>query len=165
MASRLSWLLALNFIIFAVPAFSNPNVKTTRPQFDQIKIELSFEKRKKILEVELAKTPHQHAYGLMYRNSLPKDTGMLFVFENEQTLNFWMKNTLIDLDIAYFDKTKTIVDIQTMKAVVSVLQTQIPSYPSKKPAQFALEMNSGWFKKNGFKLGTKMKYLTGPKSN
>lgn len=165
MGSRLNWLLALNIIIFAIPAFSKKTEYPKGPDFEKIKIELSYGKRKKTLDVELAENITQRAHGLMYRTSLPKDSGMLFVFEEEQVLNFWMKNTLIDLDIAYFDGTKTVIDIQTMKAVTSVLQTQIPTYPSKKPAQFALEMNSGWFKKNGFKPGTKMLILTGLTSN
>ena len=84
----------------------------------------------------------------MYRNSLPKDEGMLFIFDEERTLSFWMKNTYIDLAIAYFDKNQKIVDIQEMKATNSLMLEEPPSYPSAKPALYALEMNSGWFKKN-----------------
>ena len=104
MVLRLSWLVGLSFFIYSY-SFADENLK------------ISFEKQKikigsKIIHVEIAKTPDQHQYGLMNRNSLPENNGMLFIFENEQTLSFWMKNTFIDLSIAYIDKNKQIVDIQ-----------------------------------------------------
>ena len=126
------------------------------PKFGKIKISISQGKIKKNLEVELAETPEQQAYGLMNRTKLAENAGMLFVFEQERTLQFWMKNTLINLDIAYIDKNKKIIDIQQMKAVNSILETNIPNYPSKRPAQFALEMNAGWFKKNKIKEGAQL---------
>jgi uncharacterized membrane protein (UPF0127 family) len=76
------------------------------PQFSKIKISISQGKIKKILEVELAENPTQQAYGLMNRTKMSANAGMLFVFNQERILQFWMKNTLIDLDIAYIDKNK-----------------------------------------------------------
>lgn len=155
MALRLKCLIvtAISFFIFSSTAWSN-----TAPKFDKIKITISQGKIKKKLEVELAANPTQQAYGLMNRTKLPINSGMLFVFDQERILQFWMKNTLIDLDIAYIDRNKKIIDIQQMKAVTSILETNPPTYPSKSPAQFALEMNSGWFKKNKIKEGAQLSF-------
>lgn len=133
-------------------------------QFEKLKIILTYKKLKKEMTVDLAQTTQQHSYGMMNRTSLTPDEGMLFQFPDSQVRDFWMKDTLVDLDIAYFDQNKKIIDIQTMKAVTSVLQTDLPTYPSSGPAQYALEMKSGWFKKNGFARGTLMVIPTRPKS-
>lgn len=152
----LSFLLTSMLISFSVQG------KDLQPQitFDKGKIEISSAKTKlkKIIAVEFAQSELQQQKGLMYRESLPADEGMLFLFDFERTLGFWMKNTYIDLDIAYIDKKFKIVDIQTMKATTP-LQVEIPSYPSKKPAQYALEMNKNWFQKHKFKVGDSIKIL------
>jgi uncharacterized membrane protein (UPF0127 family) len=155
MALRLKWLVvaAVSFFFITSPAWSEE-----APQFSKIKVSISQGKIKKKLEVELAQSPTQQAYGLMKRTKMPANAGMLFVFDQERVLQFWMKNTLIDLDIAYIDKNKKIIDIQQMKAVTSILETNPPTYPSKLPAQFALEMNSGWFKKNKIKEGAQLSF-------
>jgi len=114
---------------------------------------------KKKIRVEIAKTEQEHQYGLMNRNVLADDQGMLFIFENEQPLSFWMKNTYIDLAIAYIDKNKVIIDIQEMKATNPMMTAPPASYPSKKPGMYALEMNRGWFKKNKINKGQKLIFL------
>lgn len=151
MALRLSWLVGLSFLICS-NLFADENLKIS---FEKEKIKIG----SKIVQVEIAKTPDQHQYGLMNRNSLPENNGMLFIFENEQTLSFWMKNTFIDLSIAYIDKNKQIVDIQEMKATNQMMVGDLPSYPSVKPALYALEMNKGWFKKNKIKVGQKFNFI------
>ncbi len=111
----------------------------------------------KTLVVEVAETPDQHERGLMFRNKLADSEGMLFIFSNEETRFFWMKNTMIDLSIGYFDKNGTLVDVQEMKSGKGVPDTALPSYPSAKPAKYALEMSKGWFDKNKVKVGSKLK--------
>lgn len=111
---------------------------------------------KKTLVVEVAETPDQHERGLMFRESMKEDEGMLFIFKNEETRFFWMKNTLIDLSIGYFDKKGVLIDVQEMKSGKGISDSKLPSYASGAPAQYALEMNKGWFEKNGIKLGTKL---------
>ncbi|XGC80923.1 DUF192 domain-containing protein [Bdellovibrio bacteriovorus] len=111
----------------------------------------------KTLVVEVAETPAQHERGLMYRDTLGENEGMLFVFKNEETRFFWMKNTLIDLAIAYFNKNGELVDIQEMKSGKGITDAMLPSYPSSLPAKYALEMNKGWFAKNKIKVGSKLK--------
>ncbi len=152
-------------LVFLNFNFANASDKFKHPiQFEKQKITLSYKKQKKDLKVDLALTPQQHAYGMMNRTKLTSDEGMLFEFPDSQVREFWMKDTLVDLDIAYIDHYKKIIDIQTMKSVTSVLQTDLPTYPSSGPAQYALEMKSGWFKKNGFARGTIITLEPRPKS-
>lgn len=100
------------------------------------------------LKVELACTDAQKQQGLMHRSQLNQDQGMLFVFDREQVLSFWMKNTLIPLSIAYINAQGKIIDIQDMKPL-----DQTP-HPSKEVAQYALEVNQGWFQEHQIKVNS-----------
>ena len=95
----------------------------------------------------------QREKGLMFRKSLNESDGMLFVFEREQKLNFWMKNTYIPLDIAYIDKNGIINEIYHMKPLDVSL-----TYNSIKPAMYALEVNLGWFSRHKIKTGSKIEF-------
>ena len=101
------------------------------------------------VQVEVADTNTEQQMGLMGRTVLPEDAGMLFVFEGEQTLSFWMRDTLIPLSIAYIDAQGRIVDIQDMQPLDDVL----PHYVSAEPAQYALEVNQGFFEERGVAVG------------
>jgi len=150
-------------LLFIIPTWSKelvgPVVKLNQQGFKNQTIALIQAKNKKIIRVEVAEAPEQHALGLMFREKLENNEGMLFVFPDEKIREFWMKNTLINLDIGYFDKNKKLIDIKQMTAVTSALQTELPAYPSKQPAMYALEMAQGWFKKNKFSEGTKFKFI------
>lgn len=127
-----------------------------------VKAKVTFEKAElqlggKILPIELAVSREQLSYGLMNRTLLPENYGMLFIFDKEEPRSFWMKNTFVDLSIGFFDKNKKLVDIQDMKAVKSVME-ETESYFSKHPAMYALEVPSGWFKKNKINLGEIFKF-------
>ena len=102
------------------------------------------------LHVELADEPAERQRGLMYRESLADGTGMLFVFEQEQPLAFWMKNTLIPLDILYFDAERQLVSVQTM---VPCEKDPCTTYSSDAPAQYALEVNAGFVERYGIGEG------------
>jgi uncharacterized membrane protein (UPF0127 family) len=101
----------------------------------------------KKIRAEVVQTEEEKARGLMFRESLGKDEGMLFVYDREEFLTFWMKNTPIPLSIAFIDQREKIVDIQDMEPFS--LRTHVSAFP----ARYALEMNQGWFKKNGIKVG------------
>ena len=101
------------------------------------------------VEVEIADTDAERQTGLMGWNVLPDNAGMLFVFEGEQTLSFWMRDTLIPLSIAYIDAEGRIVDIQDMQPLDDVP----PHYVSAEPAQYALEVNQGFFEERGVMVG------------
>lgn len=114
---------------------------------------------KKIIKVEVADTQSKRAKGLMHRKErLPKDTGMLFIFNREEILSFWMKNTFIPLSIGFFNKDKSLVDIKKMQES-SEVQIKFPQYTSKFPAIYALEMNQGWFKLNKVKVDTTFRFV------
>lgn len=106
------------------------------------------------IEVEVAKEQLQRNIGLMHRESLGRDKGMIFVYEEKSIRSFWMKDTLIPLSIAYIRDDGTIVDLVDMEPAGDVESP--PSYPSSEEVRFALEMNQGWFKKNKVKVGMKV---------
>jgi uncharacterized membrane protein (UPF0127 family) len=137
----------ITLVLFVSRGHANESVK-----FDKQTLTLGGKK----ITVEVAKTSEQHEYGLMFRKSLPANGGMLFVFSEESVKTFWMKDTLIDLSIGYFDKDQALIDIQEM-VPVSPMDTRPRTYPSAKPAMYALEMNKGWFAKNKIKLGQRFK--------
>ncbi len=95
----------------------------------------------KRFKVEIADTQEEQALGLMFRESMPADEGMIFLFPNEAQRGFWMKNTRIPLDIMYFDKDLKMVSISADTPPCRV--SRCPSYPSSKPAMYVLELNAG----------------------
>jgi len=99
------------------------------------------------LNVEIAKTGAERYMGLSYRTTLPANAGMLFVFPAEKQLVFTMRNTLIPLSIAYLSKDWVINEIHDMPVGPNQL------FPSKRPAQYALEVNQGWFNEHGVAVG------------
>lgn len=128
---------------------SQANGQKAQVEFEQKKIKI----RNHIIVVEVAKTNAQREQGLMFRKSLKPNQGMLFIFDQQQPLTFWMKNTLIPLSIGFFNEEKKLVDVQEMKPSQSVMILREPTYTSRSPAKYALEMNTGWFQRNGIKPG------------
>jgi uncharacterized protein len=108
------------------------------------------------LQIELARTHEEQQMGLMFRKTMPADQGMLFVFAQEQRLGFWMKNTYLPLSIAFLNAQRQIVDIQDM------LPLDETTHVSAKPALYALEMNQGWFDKNGISSGSQLEISLPP---
>lgn len=104
------------------------------------------------VRVEIADDPEERRRGLMHRDSLPEDRGMLFVYPDERILSFWMRNTRIPLDIAYVDQRGHIVDIQTMSPQSDRL------YESSDPAMYAIEMGAGWFEEHGVSEGDRVEF-------
>ena len=102
--------------------------------------------------VEIAATKDARTRGLMWRSSLPEGVGMLFIFPLEEDLSFWMKNTLIPLDMIFIGKDRKIVGIQE-RAEPRTLSAR----PSGAPAQFVLEVPGGWSEKIGLKPGLAVK--------
>lgn len=95
------------------------------------------------INVERADTPEKLASGLMNRPSLGKFSGMLFIFPDEKIREFWMKNTLIPLEIMFID-TKGRVNEITEMAPCPIDSQTCPAYISKSPARFAIEVNTGF---------------------
>ncbi len=100
-----------------------------------------------ICRAEIADDFEERQYGFMNRKKIPDGTGMLFVFEKDQILSFWMKNTPSPLSIAYIDRRGIIADIQDMTPFSE------KSVVSSRSVRYALEVPQGWFKKNGISCG------------
>jgi uncharacterized membrane protein (UPF0127 family) len=98
-----------------------------------------------IIKAEVATNPAQHEQGLMYREKLGQNEGMVFVFDTPSRVCMWMKNTLIPLSVAFIDADGKIINIEDMEPQTT------ESHCAKKPAQYALEMNRGWFKQKNIK--------------
>ena len=93
--------------------------------------------------VELATTDATRARGLMFRESLAPDAGMLFIFDDEQPRAFWMHNCKIALDILYFDSNLKLVSSALSVPPCSLAPSQCPSYASEGPAKYVLELAAG----------------------
>lgn len=96
---------------------------------------------------EVANSPELQQQGLMNRDEVPAGTGMLFVFEQERTQSFYMRNTYVPLDIAFLDEAQIVVDIQQMEPLTENL------HQSASPALLALEVPQGWFASQGIGVG------------
>lgn len=92
--------------------------------------------------VEIADTNEERNRGLMFRDTLEKNTGMLFIHDSEQPQAYWMKNTLIPLDILYFNKERKLISAQERVPPCSA-GDRCPPYPSDGAALYVLELNAG----------------------
>lgn len=135
-----------------VPA-PGSNARPAEPQFVK-EGELQFFKDDvivKSIDIEIANTVNEIQQGLMFRQKMDEDKGMLFIFPDMQPRGFWMKNTLIPLDIIYVDADKTIVSIQKNTTPLSEQEL-----PSEGKAQFVVEVNAGFADRYGLKAGDKV---------
>ena len=92
----------------------------------------------------------------MFRKSLAKNDGMLFVFDEDAEHCMWMKNTLIPLSVAFLDDHGSIINIEEMEP-----QTET-SHCASRPARYALEMGKDWFAQRGIRPGTKLRGFDAP---
>ena len=102
------------------------------------------------LTAEIADTQGTRNEGLMHRRSLPENHGMLFVFDYESQVSFWMKDTEIPLSIAFIAADGTIRQIEDMKP------ESMASVVSRRNVLYALEVNQGWFRDRGIETGDKV---------
>ena len=103
-----------------------------------------------LINAQVASTPAQRNTGLMWRQSMPQNEGMLFVFEQPGVQCFWMQNTLIPLTAAFVADDGTIVNLADMQP----LSTQ--SHCSAAPVRYVLEMHQGWFAQRGLQAGSRL---------
>jgi len=109
-----------------------------------------------VFSVEVADNLASQSKGLMFRKSLRESRGMLFVWKDEQTRSFWMKNTLIPLDMIFIDSNWTVVEIN--KNAVPCEETECSVYDSRIPAQYVLEINGGLGDGLGINVGDRASF-------
>ena len=105
------------------------------------------------IDIELAQTPDEREIGLMNRETLPPDQGMLFEFDEPQPVTMWMKNTLIPLDMLFMDAHGVVTHIKTNAQPLS-----LDLIPSGGPVSYVLELNGGAAKRYGVSLGDRLEH-------
>jgi len=106
------------------------------------------------VSVEIADNPVTRAKGLMGRDALPADEGMLFIFDQPGVHQFWMLNTSIPLDAIFMDEDGNVVDVVQMEPC-GLLPSNCPRYAPKAPALFVLEVNQGFSIRHGVVVGSR----------
>jgi len=104
------------------------------------------------VNVEIASTDKQREQGLMLRQSMAEDAGMLFLFPTDTTVGFWMRNTYLPLDIAYIDSSGRVLEIRRAQPL-----DETPLTP-KGPYRYTLEVNQGWFERHGLAAGATVSF-------
>jgi len=132
--------------VLALLAMVGPGCSADVPgevHFETVVVKL----KDKAFTLEVADTVAKRARGLMYRDSMPADHGMIFLFATADKYGFWMKNTKIPLDLVFLDEKGKVVGIYGLKP-----NDETPVAPDK-PAKFAIELNAGTAAKVGLKTG------------
>jgi uncharacterized membrane protein (UPF0127 family) len=111
-----------------------------------------------IIYAELADTPVKRGRGLMFREHLDADRGMLFVFGDLQAWSFWMKNTKIPLDIVWMDDKRKIVHIERNVPICTRIDDSCPQYRSNEGAMFVLELGGGRAEALDLQHGKKLEF-------
>ncbi len=106
---------------------------------------------------ELAMTEEERQRGLMFREDLGENQGMLFLFSEEGIYPFWMKNMKFSIDILWLDKEKRVVHIEA--EVPPCPRDPCPSYAPAQEALYVLELKTGWTKRHGLKLFDKIEFI------
>jgi len=119
-------------------------------KFEKRDLTIEGKEGKVIVKAEIALTDAQREQGLMYRKTLKDGEGMLFVFQNDQILSFWMKNTLVPLSIAYIAYDGRILEIYDMQP------GNLDPVRSSRSVRYALEVPQGWFSRAGLGIGDRL---------
>ena len=106
------------------------------------------------IDLEIADTEYERELGLMNRKEMGENQGMLFIFPKQDMLSFWMRNTLISLDMIFVNQQKTIVTIHRNTKILSD-----QSYPASQPAIYVVEVDAGFCDKHNIKVGDKISWI------
>jgi len=106
---------------------------------------------------ELSATDEERQQGLMFREKIAEDQGMLFIFDDEEIHSFWMKNMRFSIDILWLDRQRRIVHLE--HRVPPCAADPCPSYTPAQPASFVLELQSGAAEKHGLKLYDRLDFV------
>lgn len=143
----------------------NKNAELTRPINDVGLSTITFTKNGELtfldkennflakIDIEIADTEEKRTQGLMFRSSMKETQGMLFIFDKEEMQAFWMKNTMIPLDMIFVNAKKEIVNVRA-----NARPYDLSSYTSTAPAKYVVEVNGGFCKRHGIKSGDKITF-------
>lgn len=150
-------LLAAGLFLWAHAAGQTP---AGAPSFPHTTMAIEHQDGQRIgFNIEVAATPDEQTYGLMFRRSLAPDAGMLFIFDPPRMVSFWMKNTYISLDMLFVRANGTIEKIVTHAEPLN-----LKPIPSDEPVKGVVEIGAGVAAKDGIQLGDKLIYpgFSGP---
>jgi uncharacterized membrane protein (UPF0127 family) len=140
------------FVVFFLPCCKeSERYKQLSPAGKNEKIFFDFKIAEVTIKIEVAATPEERAKGLMFRESMSTNEGMLFIFEEGTSQRFWMKNTRIPLDIGYLSSSGVLLEIHKAKPHDT---SGVPS--RSNDIKFVLELNEGAYKKLGISIGSKV---------
>ncbi len=142
-------LFQINLLTLVCSIICTQNVNAATPSLKRQQFQIGTY----LIEAELARTAEERQHGLMFRESLPENQGMMFQFVQADHYCMWMKNTLIPLSIAFIDEQGKIINIEEMQA--NSEQTTC----AKNKARYALEMNQAWYQQRQIKAGQQIQGL------
>lgn len=134
---------------FAVFVFALLSARAIAEPFPEMELSMGMY----LIEAEVASTESARERGLMFREKMSANHGMLFVFPAARHECMWMKNTVMPLSVAFLDDHGVIVNVEEMQA------RTLNSHCSVGLVRYALEMNAGWFEQHGFSAGTLLQGL------
>lgn len=124
------------------------------------KVVITSGKDRNEFEVEVASTDAQRKIGLMHRKSLEERKGMLFIFQSQGYMNFWMKDTLIPLDMLFINQDGMIEHVaKNVQPCTASESRNCPKTNSEKPVKFVLEINAGMAEKLGIRAGDQVTWI------
>ena len=138
------------FLFFSIVFLSVLSGCSSLEKFEKRELAIEGRGGRVIIRAELALTPAQQAQGLMHRKELKDGEAMLFVFERDQMLSFWMKDTLIPLSIAFIASDGSLLEIYDMEP------RNLNPVRSSRSARYALEVPQGWFDRAGLGPGDRL---------
>ena len=155
----MNWLLALRLLVIAVMTLTvRIGTSSAYEGLVDVVAPNGF-----TIKAELADTPQKRARGLMYREALARDHGMLFTFAEAQPWTFWMKNTRIPLDIVWMDGKKRIIHVERNVPVCHRTDEGCPQYQPTENAMYVLEVPAGVADTLKLQHGMSLKFtVTGP---
>lgn len=123
-------------------------------QFTLPAVELDGRRGPTTVQVEIARTDKERARGLMFREEMAADAGMLFIFERDDRHSFWMKNTYIPLDMIFIDRARQIVGIVENAEPLTTTSRSV-----EEPSRYVLEVNAGYCRDHGIVVGSTVRFF------
>ncbi|MEY4527684.1 MAG: hypothetical protein RL768_1403 [Nitrospirota bacterium] len=149
------FLMAVAVLTLVSPSYgeSTPSAGSNPPRLISVKTPSGT-----VIQAEIADTPQKRAAGLMYRDHLKKDHGMMFFFDQAQEWTFWMKNTLIALDLIWMDEKKRVIHIERNVPICTRTDDSCPQYRPNDGALYVLEIAAGTVDGLKIEKGSKLQF-------